>query len=233
MKKRRFYRRANKPDMGWIVGASGPTAMNYPAGDPDSNTAVIQLFDFADIDPEALTGRIEQDKSDWFVKRVILNIKAVCTCDGLATYDNTRFIEWGVGVMGVANATEVTQQNYPVFSPETYNLWARQFQTGVMPVYMPAVIPYAVAEITNDVTIQVTSAASSTAAGWLMPAPFWGPAMQTHDFTVSNAGLRNNQGCYIVYSQVQEGPANGFNWDEGDVLSVDTHYQVLLQKRRA
>jgi len=233
MRKRRFYRKASSPDMGWIVGASGPTNMNYPSGDPDANTAVIQLFDFADVDPEALTGRIEQDKSDWFVKRVILTIKAVAVCDGLATYDNTRFFEWGCGIMGVANATEVSQQNYPIFSPETYNLWARQFQTGVMPAYMPAVIPYAAAEVSGDVCVQVTTATSSTQAGWLMPAPFWGPAMQVFDFTVSNAGLRNNQGCYIAYSQVQEGPANGLNGDECDLLSVNTLYQVLLQTSRA
>lgn len=219
--------------MGWIVGASGPTSMSFPSGDPDSNTAVIQLFDFADIDPEALTGRIEQDKSDWFVKRVILTIKTICACDGLLSYDNTRFMEWGIGVMGNANATELSAQNFPVFSPETYNLWARQFQTGVMPAYMPAVIPYASAEITGDICVQVTTASSSIAAGFNMPAPFWGPSMQQHDFTVSNAGLRNNQGCYIVYSQVNEGPSTAFNWDEGDVLGVNTHYQVLLQKRRA
>lgn len=234
-RKRRFFRKTTSPDMGWIVGTAGPTNMNYPAGDPDANSALISLFDFADIDPEALTGRIEQDKSDWFIKRVILHIKAVAVCDGLATYDNTRFFEWGCGVMGNANADEVTTANYPVWSPETYNLWARQFQTGVMPAYMPAVVPYGVGNPANELGIATTDAASTTAntpAGWLMPAPFWGPAMQTYDFTVSNAGLRNNQGFFVMYAQVQDGPSNGFNWDEGDQLLVNTHYQVLLQKRR-
>jgi len=218
--------------MGWIVGASGPTSLFFPSGDPDSNTAVLNLFDFADIDPEALTGRIEQDKSDWFIKRVILHIKALATCDGLSSYDNTRFFEWAVGTMGVENANSLTADNYPVWSPETYNLWARLCQTGVMPAYQPAVVPYYLEEVSNTTRIGVASGASATSLGYLMPAPFWGPAMQTFDFTVSNAGLRNNQGFYLVYSQVNEGPATQFNWDEGDLLSVNTHYQVLMQKRR-
>jgi len=221
--------------MGWVVGTSGPSTITFPGGNPQDNSVVIQLFDFADVDPEALTGRIEQDKSDWFIKRVILNICAFAYCEGLGSQDNVRFYEWGIGTMGVENANKVTSENYAVWSPETYNLWARQFQTGVAPAYLPATLPFAqdVGEPAYDgFRVAVDSQSSSVPAGYGAMAPFWGPALHTHDFTVSNAGLRNNQGVYLMYNQC-EGPALGVNWEEDDQLLVWTKYQVLLQKRRA
>lgn len=226
-RKRGFRRSA--PDRGWIVGHFSAN-MSFPSGDPDANTIYRTLFDFADIDPEALTGRIEQDKSDWFVKRAILNIAASARLAGLDEGDVMRTFEWGVGTIGVENAASLVANDTPVFGAEAYNLWARQFQTGVQPAYHIPVLPYAAVEGTGDIRLAVTSATGSEAAGWTIMSPVWGPSLRAYDFTVSNAGLRNNQECGIAFTQSQS--VTGLSWDEGDTLDVAVWYQILVQKRR-
>lgn len=229
-RRRRFHR--SSPDRGWIVGQTGPTSITALGNDNQTN--FYSLFDFADIDPEALTGRIEQDKSDWFVKRCLLNIALSCRLDGLEANDNVRWVEWAMGTIGNENATELESvAGFPVIGPEAYNLWARQFQSGVMPVYMQGLIPYASSDGAPDgglLTIPSTDL-SQTPAGWLPSAPFWGPAMRTYDFDVSNAGLRNNQSCGIAFSLVQ-GPHPSMSWKEVDILDITLWYQFLVQKRR-
>jgi len=230
MARRRWASKRSSPDMGWIVGASS-VGLSFPAGDPDQATAVVQLFDFADIDPEALTGRIEADKSDWFIKRVLLNLVGGCQLDGIDTGDWFRMASWGLTVSD-ANLAEVNAvQDNAIFGPEWYNTQARILQTGLLPVYMPGVLPYAVVDGTSDVRVAVTSASGSEAAGWLGTAPFWGPSHQTHDISVSNAGLRNNQACCAYISTVSSG-ISGYGWKQGDVINVRFFYQVLMQKRR-
>jgi len=230
MARRRWASKRSSPDMGWVVGASS-VGLSFPAGDPDQDTAVVQLFDFADIDPEALTGRIEADKSDWFIKRAILNIVGGCQLDGLGSGDWFRMCSWGLTVADTLLAESMAVGQNAIFGPEWYNQQARILQTGLLPVYMPGVIPYAAREGTGDITINVTSASGSEEAGWLGTAPFWGPAHQQHDISVSNAGLRNNQACCFYVSTVST-PIAGYQWQAGDVLNVRCFYQVLLQKRR-
>lgn len=231
-RKRRFHRTA--PDRGWIVGTSNAT-INFPDSDPDSNTAYYTLFDFADIDPEALTGRIEQDKSDWFVKRVILNLAAQAVLGGTGEGDTHRFYEWAVGTIGTANAEELNNagggEGYPIIGPEAYNLWSRQFQSGVNVCYHTSILPYASDETTGRLRLAVDSTDASLEAGWVLAAPFFGAAMKSYDFTVSNAGLRNNQECGIAITQCQ-GPLGATNWDGEDFLAIRWWYQILVQKRR-
>jgi len=230
-RRRKFHRTA--PDRGWIVGRIS-LAQNFPSGDPDDNTQTYTLFDFADIDPEALTGRIEQDKSDWFVKRCILNIASAARLDGLTEGDCARMWSWGIGTMAIENAERVDTQDpsLPLIGSEVYNLWSRLFQTGCQPAYHVPVLQYAAADPSGTIglgTVDVGPTAIDP-AGYALMFGIWGPAFRTYDFTVSNAGLRNNQECTFAVSQNPS--VVGHSWDNGDVLDVDVYYQVLVQKRR-
>lgn len=134
--------------------------------------------------------------------------------------------------MGVENADAMQgPPSQALFGPEAYNLWARLFQTGVAPTYMPGVLPYYVEDVSGTLRLGVASGAAVTSAGWLSTAPFWGSSMVSEDFSVSNAGLRNNQICALAVNLCQ-GPA-GFSWDDADSMSITWWYQVLVQKRRA
>lgn len=225
-RRRRFHRSA--PDRGWVVGQS---SVNMTIGVSEMGTQVLTLFDFADIDPEALTGRIEQDKSDWFIKRVILNGFPMASLDGLADHDSARIFTWAAGTIGVENATEADSTNAPIIGAEMYNLWSRLFQTGLCPVYHASLLPYAVdTEAPDGGLLTVPSTSGATPAGWTAAFGWWGPARIKEDFTVSNAGLRNNQVCALaIHCGFGTGP---FDWAEGDNLAMDFTYQVLVQKRR-
>jgi len=229
--RRRYARSHSSPDRGWIVGQLTLGFPWFSNGSNVTNSYFLNMFDFADIDAEALTGRIEQDKSDWFIKRVILNIHASAYCEGVQTSDHSRLFGWAMGTVGTSDASVMGgSPGQPVFGPEAYNLWARQFQSGVMPAYMVGVLPYAVQAPFDGVQLKVQDDNESAAAGFLPTFPMWGPAGREYDFEVSNAGLRNNQVCGILFTQMP-GPG-GYDWDEGDVLSISATYQVLVQKRR-
>jgi len=236
MARRRFHRSA--PDRGWIVGQMGPTAM-VPTNGADDSTRFFTLFDFADIDPESL-GRIDADKSDWFIKRVILDIGFRARLDGLNESDVVRFVQWGMGTIGVENGTELEGANsgagFPVIGAEAYNLWSRLFQTGVMPAYHLPVIPYAIGNPSNEFGVAIVQVSENDAsgggdpAGWTLTATPYGSALQHFDFTVSNAGLRNNQVCGLAFT-LTRGPL--IAWEDGDACDVTVFYRVLMQKRRA
>lgn len=224
MARRRFQRSKHSPDRGWVVGTFTTSTGLI---DPNANiNGSVTLFDFADIDAEALTGRIEQDKSDWFVKRVILDVYGAVSFDGVTPTDTARVYELGVGVMGNADVEEFGSQAWRVMSSEVYNLWARTFRTYTRPVYAGGLIGY-----TGDFNIATENVTSGgPVGGYSTTAPFWGPSSISDDFEVSNAGLRNNQSCVVLFS-VGQAPAS-FIWDEGDNLYVAGTYRVLLQKRR-
>jgi len=227
-RRRRFH--ATAPDRGWVVGAftgSQPMSDTQPI-----TTEVYNLFDFSDIDPEALTGRIEQDKSDWFVKRCILNIWLSAQIDDLSEAGIFRTVEWAVGTMGVQNSVEMAQQNFPVIGAEAYNMWSRQFQSGVMPAYHPGTIPLMVSQPANTFAINADRSDTDESAGWMVTAPFWGPAQKEYDFTVSNAGLRNNQACILALTMRDDMPTV-YGWQPPDLLRFACYYQVLVQKRRS
>jgi len=227
-RRRRFHKTA--PDRGWIVGAFS-NVLNMSNTEPVT-TQTYTMFDFADIDPEALTGRIEQDKSDWFVKRVILNLWLSASIDALDETGIVRTVEWAMGTIGVENANALETDANPLFGSEAYNLWSRQFQSGVMPVYHPGVTPLVISNPSN--TFAINSDRSDNPAdfaGWQVNAPFWGPAQRAMDFTVSNAGLRNNQVCALAFTLRDDIPVL-YGWDPADSLRFAAYYQVLVQKRR-
>lgn len=226
-RKRRFHRTA--PDRGWIVGNfTGSLSMSDTQ---PVTTGVYNLFDFADIDPEALTGRIEQDKSDWFVKRVILNVWVSAQIDDISEAGIFRLAEWACGTIGNENALRLDTENIPLFGPEAYNLWARQFQSGVLPAYHPGITPLTVSNPSNTFAINADRNDTNQEAGWMVNSAFWGPAQKEYDFTVSNAGLRNNQTCVFALSIRDDMPVI-YGWDPADVLRFGVYYQVLVQKRR-
>lgn len=216
MAKRKFYRSKHQPDRGWIVG------FNNMIFSPESFSAIGTLFDFSDIDPEALTGRIEADKSDWFVRRVIAEVYAAVSFTNTTATDVARVWQLGLGVMPNANADEVTANAYRVLSGEAYNLWARMFQTWTRPVYAGGLIPYSENQILAAEPFPVNS--------YGVTAPFWGASAIYADIDVSNAGLRNNQAVVWMGSD-SEGPGT-YDWDPGDVLYLTMNWRVLVQKRR-
>jgi len=216
MAKRKFYRSRFNPDRGWIVG------FNNLQFSPEAFTGVGTLFDFSDVDAESLTGRIEQDKSDWFIKRVVMEAYAAVSFTNATATDIARVYQLGVGVIPNANADEAQANQQRVLTGEMYNLWARLFRTWSKPVYAGGVLPYSENNILASEPFPVNS--------YGVTAPFWGPSGWEADFDVSNAGLRNNQSV-IFYASSSEGPAS-YDWDPGDVLYLTINWRVLVQKRR-
>lgn len=235
MSRRRWHSRRASPDMGWIVGKSTVT-LSYNSSQ-EQTLAAVDLFDFADIDPEATTGRIEADKSDWFIKRVILNVFGVANLDGVGIEDTARVYNWGLSVAGTSESDEIISNDYAIFGPEWYNLQARILRTGMAPAYHVPALPLAIANPSNNYALGVTEMGpieadgGGTPVGFVSAFGFWGQSRFVEDFPVSNAGLRNNQTCrFTVCTDDFQGI---MNWANGDILGVHLGYQVLMQKRRA
>lgn len=216
---RRFRRKPFSPDRGWIVDGFKSSASN------DGNAIMpvaINLFQFSDINSEALSGAIAQDKSDWFLKRLIVDVTLSFGSVGGTVTDTARLVEFGVAILNDENTNEIVGNRYRPISDEYYDLCARTLQTWEMPCYLFGSIPY-----DGDV---LGVANPSTASDYSISAPFWGPARMTLDIDVSNAGLRPNQSCEMFICQVP-GPGS-FNWDASDTLNYNVMYKALLQKRR-
>lgn len=224
---RRYIKSRTTPDMGWVVGTTRIDVLHQNSS-ADYETSGVFLFDFADVDPEALTGRIEADKSDWFIKRCVIDWAAAVGFANVTPTDVARRFQFGLGTMGIDSVEEVVSNDFPVIGPEVYNVSARTFRTYVGSVYAGCVIPLGVDADEDNVVMVGTTATSN---GWGVTAPFWGPAGGHDDFEVSNAGLRNNQGMYWLVSTMP-GPAPSYDWDTSDVLYMSLTYRVLLQKRR-
>lgn len=222
-RRRRFMRSKTSPDRGWVVGFNN---MQFEPNDGGPALQIGTLFDFADIDADALTGRIEQDKSDWFIKRVIFEAVAAFGTNGLTITDTARLWQLGLGTMSNDNANAASADGGYVISADNYNLWSRLFRSWSRPVYTGGLIGYTGDQ--NIATENVTTGGPT--GGWSVTAPFWGHASIYEDFEVSNAGLRNNQSCIWMLSG-SEGPG-GYDWDPDDILYVTMNYRVLLQKRR-
>jgi len=227
MSRRRFARSASKPDMGWLVGVSRiPLSGEFPGSNVDF------LFDFVDIDPDAVAGRIEADKSDWFIKRCLMDFYATARLPGVDQDDYVRVLEVGISTVGVENATAVNANDHRVFGPEWYNLQSRIIQTFTMPAYHAGQIPQSIANPSNYTAIPIvdaTTAANSDPVGFVNMAGWYGPGYRTLDISVSNAGLRNNQGFCVTASKFD---LRGNEWQTGDDVWLDIMYRVLLQKRR-
>lgn len=224
MARRRFMRSKTSPDRGWVVGFNNMQVEPAPGGSP--GLAIATLFDFADIDADALTGRIEQDKSDWFIKRVIFEAFAAASFANVTPTDVARIYQLGLGTIPNENATAADVDGGYVISSENYNLWSRLFRTWSRPVYAGALIGY-----TGDFNVATENVTVGGPSSYGVTAPFWGPSAIYEDFEVSNAGLRNNQSCVWMLTG-SEGPAS-FDWDDNDQLYLTINYRVLLQKRRA
>lgn len=222
MARRKFQRSRFSPDRGWIVGQSRQSLAQ--AGGAGTDTAMwIEVFDFTDVDPDALVGTITQDKSDWFVRRCILDVFCSVSFANATANDTARLYQLGMGIMPDADSLNIPNQDPQVLSPIGYNNWARLFQTWVKPVYGAAVIPYTAG---GDVSTEV-----GTPTAHSVTAPFWGPSGWHADFEVSNAGLRNEQSCGFHLS-LTDGSSFNYDWDQGDVLFICLNYRILLQKRR-
>lgn len=234
MARRRFAR--SKPDMGWIVGQNSYSMLNE-GGNP--RTILDFIFDFSDIDPDAVAGRIEADKSDWFIKRVIIDVYAQAQLAGLAQEDAQRFLTLGLSTIPIENGNKVVDDDYTIFGPEWFNLQARILHTDSMVIYHPSQLPYAVGNPSNNYGIAtvdmgpIEADGGGTPAGWVQTAPFLGEAKQHWDLSVSNAGLRNNQGFAFSASMVSPSFNNwGMGWADGDRALIQLFYRVLMQKRR-
>lgn len=223
MARRRFQRSRFSPDRGWVVGQTRQS-LAQTTGSGNDTAAWYEIFDFTDIDADALTGAIQQDKSDWFVRRCILDVFTSVSFANATANDTARLYQIGMGIMPDADSVNIPNTDPQVLSPAGYNNWARLFQTWVKPVYGAAVIPQVAAS-----GALATAVASPTA--YSVTAPFWGPSGWHADFEVSNAGLRNEQSCGFHVS-LTDGSSFNYDWDNGDALFININYRVLLQKRR-
>lgn len=204
--------------MGWFVGGD-ELQFTVDGSSPGLGSNVQAMFGFADIDSD--DALITQDKSDWFIKRVILDAYPVLTrADEISA--PARIYSFAVGTIPPpGNATVVPGSD--IFTATAFDFWRRLFRSYSRPVYATTLVGTA----DNDTSV-VTSAGPATSKT-VADSP-WGPSSIHDDFEVSNAGLVHNTSL-VCAASVALGPSV-YTWDENDILSVFVQWRVLLQKRR-
>lgn len=220
-RRRRRWRKV-KPDMGWLIDTSvlQVNASNLGGGEAAGIAGTVVLsFDDIDSD-EAL---ITQDKSDWFIKRVIVDAYPTLFRGSSATSPPTRLWEMGIGTMDASEFTEFVVGD-SVIDATTYERWRRLFKTYTRPVY-------ATATYTIDANGDLVTQDGGTATENVVVDSPYGPSCVQDDFTVSNAGLVQNSNMYIVCS-TSDIISGSYHWIVGEQLYVGLTTRVLLQKRR-
>lgn len=222
----RFLRNRVKPDMAWIVGEQGSQAIANADGEFFS---AIQMFGFAQIDQD--DSLIAQDKSDWVIKRVILDLYASCNLDGLLVTDTMRLANYALVTADSARMAIDNDEDVQIMSDVFYNSVARTLRTDTAPAYHPHGLPVAQSTPIADAGVlsQSSNSAGIDALGYFPMFAQWGPACLRWDFT-TNCGLRENQGLYLCRSDAAAPGA--YDWVEGDSHVATWAFRVLLQKRR-
>lgn len=204
--------------MGWFVG-SDEIQFTVDDSSPGLGSNWQQMFGFADIDSD--DALIAQDKSDWFIKRVLLDAYPVLTrADEISA--PARIYSLAIGTIPVPSSSGAIPGS-DIFTSTAYDYWRRLFRSYSRPVYATTLVGLA----DNDTSV-VTSAGPATSKT-VADSP-WGPSSVHDDFEVSNAGLVHNSGL-IVAASTALGPSV-YTWDENDILTVFVQWRVLLQKRR-
>lgn len=220
-RRRRGSFRRHKPDMGWWIGHDILSFSGVDASGEVVGNNLNQVFRFNDIDSDQAL--IAKDKSDWFVKRVIVDAYPVMARVNELTFPG-RLWEFAIGTMDDSKATLLDAAHGSVFDSVTYDNWRRVFRTYSRPVYSTAYNGY------TGGPAQVVDGTGPATQLHTVDSP-WGPSNVRDDFDVSNAGLVPQTGLYVMSSL---STMNGtIEWEVGDTLTVYCTTRVLLQKRRA
>lgn len=217
--RRRSFRRI-KPDMGWWTSQE-EISFTSDGTEPALDFSTVLEFDDIDSDDALIT----QDKSDWFIKRVLLDVYPVLGRPSSPTSGPARIWEFAVGTMQETDAAHIVSNPAEILDPGFYERWRRLFKTYTRPVYAtwdPSL---------HNGKLLVDTATSMPAEVNIVDSP-WGPASIHDDFSVSNAGLVDNSGLYVVASTTLTPPSTSYDWAAGDTLSCSAYIRVLLQKRR-
>lgn len=217
MARRRNRRWIRKPkaDMGWMVGSASMLLVHPGGGGPGTNGG--QLFGFNDIDDDIL---IAQDKSDWFIKRLLIDFYPVIGRASLTTAP-ARIYQAAVGTMSDNDATFWINNEEVIYDGSTFDHWRRLFRSWTRPVYstwQPSL---------NAASLRTTT--SSADANAVVSDP-WGPSSIHEDMSVSNAGLVADSGVYFFLTTTP-GPGS-YDWTINDQLNGYLYFKCLLQKRR-
>jgi len=221
-RRKRVFKRTS-PDMGWFLGAG---VLINAHGDPAGNSFaqdVIMTFD--DIDE--LSSAMTKDKSDWFIKRILVDVYgAIATRTDGATA-GSRMVDYAICTANDLQMLEWDANPSEIHSPGFWDLTRRVIRTYNRPVYDPF---EPMIDEGNGGRLAVISQSGTAPgdrrfdAGW----DYWGPSYIHDDFTVSSAGLVPESSLYIAMSNAAVGPG----YFPGDQVAAYWNARVLLQKRR-
>jgi len=219
-KARGFFRRSS-PDRGWYINEF-TLSVTAQAGTSSSVATLVSspLFDFFDVNNDNTL--ITQDKSDWFIKRMIVSVYPTLSRANL-TSPTARLWQCGFCTMSDSVAGDLVTGVAPVISATVYDGCKRMFRSYTRPVYATAV-----QSITSG-NLQVTATTGSVALQTL-DSP-WGGSYIDDDFEVSNASLFETDSVNFLLSTTLVGPGS-YDWAVSDQVAVAVFTKTLLQKRR-
>lgn len=221
-RQRRGFFRKTAPDRGWWI-AEGVATVTHPTPATDAAYNSQPILDFFDINADNVL--ITQDKSDWFIKRVLVELYPTLS-RASATSAPARLYQMGLLTMMDADNTDLEGGVAPVLSAVTFDAARRVLRTYSRPVYatwQPQLITGASGALRTD--------AAAAIAGNAVAGEPWGEAHIRDDFEVSNASLVEGSTLYIACSTQGAGPGT-YDWAVGDQLLYWWNARVLLQKRR-
>lgn len=219
-RKRGFFKRT-APDRGWYVGdfQFSVTASATPTTAATLNGTA--LFDFFDINADNTL--ITQEKSDWFIKRVLVDVFPSLSRNS-ATSLPARLWEFGLMTMDDSVFGDLITGIAPVISATVFDGARRTLRTYTKPVYATWEPRMTAAPG------QRVDTAGAVTERMVADSP-WGTAHVSDDFEVSNASLVETSSLYAMASTVLQGPGS-YDWAASDVLNLAGNFRVLLQKRR-
>lgn len=225
-RRRRGRFRRHKPDMGWWVSTHDVSVLS----DGSAAIEMETVFSFDDInsDPALIT----QDKSDWFIKRVLVDVFPTLGRPTSATSGPARIYELALGTMMSAQAAALVVTPDYLLTADVYEQWRRLFRSYVKPVYATWEPQSEYDTLSNNYGLLTLDGSSVVPAEATTSDSPWGPSAIADDFTVSSAGLVEDSAMYLSVSTSDVAPSARFEWNAGETLNIAAYVRVLLQKRR-
>lgn len=217
-RRTRWRRNRQSPDMGWFI--SEDEVFLNPDGVSKSD-AILELFRFDDIDSDQ--AGIGKQKSDWFIKRVIVDVYSHFNAGGTwGQFAGCGFLAYSMGTMTGEEVDSVNIGLGDQMSADGYDQWSRLFRTWTRPTYRPSHFP-----------VESTGALSAKPSGpqdYRASALWFGESYIRDDFQVSNAGLRPEDIVVMWVSTLDTFAARPYL--DGDQVAIKMYARTLLQKRR-
>lgn len=230
MARRRRFRRIS-PDMGWYAS---PFLIDHANNGGIETTTMDELIAFPEIDGDE--GIITKDKSDWFIKRVIVEgyctfVPSTTNLQGQASA--RRIFDWSLCTMMASSAAEAVQNRWPVSEPDFWDNARRVLRTGTTPCYNEGLQLVEQASAGSSGALITEQLGSETVPRTHDISPWWGPAKIEFDIPVSSAGLVPDSSLYFGITTgdtVAPYPTRDA-WDNTDSVYMRLMVRVLLQKR--